>query len=83
MLSGNAALGVPYPAEMIANAPAIAAAQADPEADGAEAVMARCLCAMAQAARRARRWLEPPSARSAAAPSLARGRYAPGPPGCE
>lgn len=40
-LRANAALGVPYTEEMIANARADAAAQADPESDGAEAVMAR------------------------------------------
>ncbi|MCY4003316.1 MAG: hypothetical protein OXF33_06395 [Rhodospirillales bacterium] len=65
----NAALGAPYSEEMIANARAIAAAQADPEADGAEAVMVCSICTKAQAARWVRRWPEPPSARSAAAPS--------------
>ena len=73
MLSGNAALGVPYTKEMIASA----AAQADPGSGGAEAVMARRLGAMAPAAHRARRWPEPPSARSAVTPALACGRYAP------
>lgn len=40
-LRANAALGVPYTAEMIANARTDAAAQADPESDEAEAVMER------------------------------------------
>ena len=40
-LRANAALGVPYTEEMIANARADAAAQADPESDGADAVMER------------------------------------------
>ena len=40
-LRANAALGVPYTDEMIANARADAAAQADPDSDGAEAVLER------------------------------------------
>ncbi len=40
-LRANAALGVPYTEEMLANARADAEAQADPESDGAEAVMER------------------------------------------
>ena len=40
-LRANAALGVPYTEDMIANARADAAAQADPESDGAEAILER------------------------------------------
>ena len=40
-LKANAAVGVPYTDEMIANATADGEAQANPEADGAEALMAR------------------------------------------
>ena len=40
-LRANAALGVPYTEEMLANARADAEAQADPESDGAEAVTER------------------------------------------
>ena len=40
-LRANAALGVPYTEEMIANARADAAAQADPDSDGADAVLER------------------------------------------